>query len=96
MLALIGKLLLFALDICFWIIIIQVVMSWLIAFGVLNTNNEQARNLIGLFQRLTDPVYKPLRKYIPAIAGIDITPIIIIIGISIAKNAVAYVFFSSM
>lgn len=95
MAALIGKLLLFALDVCFWIIIIQVVLSWLIAFGVLNTSNSQARNLVSLFQRLTDPVYKPLRKYIPPIAGIDITPIIVIIGISIAKNAVIYIFFGN-
>lgn len=88
-----GKLLLLVLDIFFWIIIIQVVMSWLIAFQVINTSNPQAQNLVRLLQKVTDPVYKPLRKIIPAIAGIDITPIIIIFGISLAKNAIASVFF---
>lgn len=88
-----GKILLLALDICFWIIIIQVVMSWLIAFGVVNTNNPQARNAVTLLQKMTDPVYKPLRKIIPPIAGIDLTPIIIIFGISLAKGAVSSVFF---
>lgn len=88
-----GKLLLLALDICFWIIIAQVVMSWLIAFQVINVKNPQARNLVEFLQKITDPVYKPLRKFIPPIAGIDITPIILIIGISLAKGAVSSVFF---
>lgn len=88
-----GKLLLLALDICFWIIIIQVVMSWLIAFQVVNISNPQARNFVELLQKITDPVYKPLRKFIPPIAGIDITPIILIFGISLAKGAVSSVFF---
>ena len=89
----IGKLLMLLLDIFFWIIIIQVVMSWLIAFDVINVRNAQAQNLLALIAKITDPVYKPLRKFIPAIAGIDITPIIIIFGISILKNIVAQIFF---
>ncbi|HPF77764.1 MAG TPA: YggT family protein [Alphaproteobacteria bacterium] len=88
-----GKLLMLALDICFWIIIVQVIMSWLLAFQVINPSNPQARNLIQLLQKVTDPVYRPLRKFIPPIAGIDLTPIIVIFGISLAKNAVASVFF---
>ncbi|HPD83093.1 MAG TPA: YggT family protein [Alphaproteobacteria bacterium] len=90
----IGKLLILLLDIFFWIIIIQVVMSWLLAFGVVNDRNPQAQNLISLMNKITAPVYKPLRKYIPAIGGIDITPIIIIFGISILKNIVAQIFFN--
>ena len=90
---LIGKLLILALDIFFWIIIIQVVLSWLIAFDVINIKNPQAANIIRLFARVTDPVYKPLRKFIPAIGGIDITPIIVILGISVLKNIIAQIFF---
>ena len=89
----ISSLLILALNIFFWIIIAQVVISWLIAFDVINAKNEQARNLIGLIQKITDPVYKPLRKYIPPIAGIDITPIIIIIAINLVKAGVASIFF---
>jgi YggT family protein len=90
---LIGKILLLLLDVAFWIIIIQVVLSWLVAFDVVNVRNPQAANLVRLFERLTDPVYRPLRKYIPAIAGIDITPIIVILGIQILKYAVVALFF---
>lgn len=90
---LIGNILLLLLDIFFWIIIIQVVMSWLIAFDVVNIKNAQARNVIELMNKITNPVYKPLRKFIPPIAGIDITPIIIIFGISLLKNIVVSLFF---
>jgi len=90
----IGQILILLLDIFFWIIIAQVVLSWLIAFDVVNVKNAQARNLIGLIGRITDPVYKPLRKFIPPIAGIDLTPIIIIFGISLLKQGVATIFFN--
>ena len=91
--AFLGQILILALDIFFWIIIAQVVLSWLIAFDVINVKNQQAKNLIGLIQKITDPVYRPLRKYIPPIAGIDITPIIIIIAINVLKSGIASLFF---
>ena len=89
---LIGTILIYALKIFFWIIIMQVVLSWLIAFEVINVRNAQAQNLIQLLNRITDPVFKPLRKIIPAIAGIDITPIIIIFAISILQSFIARIF----
>ncbi len=91
--AAIGQLLLFLLDVCFWIIIIQVVLSWLVAFQVINLSNPQAANLVRLIERITAPIYKPLRKYVPAIAGIDISPIIIIFAIYLLKELVVRVFF---
>jgi len=69
-----------------FVIIGQVLVGWLIAFEVLNVNNPQARNLVALLHKLTDPVYRPLRKYIPAIGGIDITPILVIIGLQILQR----------
>ena len=89
---LIGKLLLLVLEVYFWIIIASVVISWLIAFDVVNIKNQQARNLMDLLYRATEPVYRPIRKYIPPIAGIDITPIIVIIGLSILQNIVMSLF----
>ncbi len=89
----IGNLLLFLLDVCFWIIIIQVVLSWLITFEVINIRNPQAANFVRLIDRITAPVYTPLRKVVPPIAGIDITPIIIIFAIYLLKSLVASIFF---
>ena len=76
----------YAVEIYIWIIIIQVAISWLIAFDVINTNNAQAQNLVQLLKKVTDPVYKPLRKYIPPIGGIDLTPIVVIIGLSFLRH----------
>ncbi len=89
----IGSLLMFLLDVCFWIIIIQVVLSWLITFEVVNVRNQQAANFIRLIDRITSPVYTPLRRFVPPIAGIDITPIIVIFAIYLLKSLVANIFF---
>lgn len=88
----IGQILIFALQVYFYIIIASVIISWLIAFEVLNVKNPQAQNLVNLLNRLTEPVYKPLRKFIPAIAGIDITPIVVIFGIFLLQELIARVF----
>lgn len=88
----IGSLLLLALQVYFWIIILSVILSWLIAFEVINVKNEKAQNLIRLLEKATDPVYRPLRKYVPSIGGIDITPIIVIFGIYLLQRAVYAVF----
>lgn len=74
-----------AFDIYVFVIIAQVAVNWLMIFDVINTKNEQAQNLVKLLKKATDPVYKPLRKYIPPIGGIDITPIIVLLGLSIIR-----------
>lgn len=70
------------------IIVIQVAVSWLIAFDVINAGNEQAQNLINLLRKATDPVYTPLKRYIPPIGGIDITPLVVIVLLSILRSIV--------
>lgn len=77
-----------AFDIYVLIIVLQVVVSWLIVFDVINTNNEKAKNLISLLKKATDPVYKPVQKYIPPIGGIDVTPIVVIFGLMILQSLI--------
>lgn len=89
---LIGEILLFALEIFFWLIIAQVALSWLIAFDVVNIRNPQAARVVELINKATDWAYKPLRRVIPPIGGIDITPIIIIFAITLAKQLVVGLF----
>ncbi len=91
--AIIGEILMLLLDICFWIIIIQVVLSWLIMFEVINIRNPPAANSVRLVDRITAPGFAPLRKVVPPIAGIDITPIIVIFAIYLLKSLVASIFF---
>lgn len=91
--ALLGQILLLILDIYTFLVIAQVVISWLVAFGVLNLANPQATRLINLLGRATDPVMKPIRRFVPAIGGIDITPIIVIFGIMLLQRVVVITFF---
>ncbi|MCC6598402.1 MAG: YggT family protein [Alphaproteobacteria bacterium] len=77
-----------AIDAYIIIIILQVAVSWLIIFDVINASNPQAQNLISLLKRATDPIYKPLQKYVPPIGGIDITPIIVILGLQLLRSLV--------
>lgn len=91
--ALIGDLLNLLLGLYVWIIVIQVVISWLIAFEVINTRNPSAANLVRLLERATEPVFKPLRKYVPPIGGIDLTPLIVIVGIWVLQHIVARIFY---
>lgn len=75
-----------AITIYIWIIIIQVLVSWLIVFEVINVKNAKAQNLIALMKKATDPVFKPIQKVIPPIGGIDITPILVIVGLSLIQR----------
>ena len=82
----IGEFLSLIIDIFIWIILIQVAVSWLLIFGVINIEHPQAKNLVAVLDKATDPVYEPLRKYIPPIGGIDITPLIVIVALSILQG----------
>lgn len=92
----IASLLSLAINLYILVIIIQVAVSWLIAFEVINSGNAQAKNLMALLKKLTDPVYKPIRKYIPPIGGIDLTPLIVIIGLQLLEHLVVWRLFYGM
>jgi len=65
------------------VIILDVAMSWLIAFEIVNKENEAAKNLTSQLKKITDPMYKPIRKYVPPIGGIDLTPLVALIGVQL-------------
>lgn len=73
-------------NIAFLVIILQVAVSWLIAFDVINTKNQQAQNLLRLLHKLTEPVYSRIRRFIPPIGGIDLTPLVVMIALSILQS----------
>lgn len=74
------------LDIYLWLIIFTVIISWLVAFDVLNTRNRWVYKLCLVLNRLTDPVVRRVRRFVPPLGGIDITPMIIIFGIWILQS----------
>jgi YggT family protein len=61
------------------VIIAAVVMSWLVAFGVLNTYNRFARMLIRMLDALTEPVFRLVRRIIPTLGGLDLSPMIVLL-----------------
>lgn len=71
-----------------FVIILHIAVSWLVIFKVLDIENPQARNLVALLQKVTDPVMKPVQKYVPPIAGIDLTPVVVIIGLQVINSLV--------
>jgi YggT family protein len=90
----IGYLIDFCLQTYLFIIVAQAAITWLVAFDVLKIKNPQAKNLVMVLERCTEPLYSRLRKFVPPLGGIDVTPIIIIFGIYILRSLVAKIFFS--
>src|SRR6476661_6384660 len=77
------------LSVLTWIIIIQVVLSWLFVFNVLNTSSGGVRALAIAIDRLTAPLYRPIRRMLPDFGGIDFSPLVILILIQVIKKLLA-------
>ncbi|MEL6482021.1 MAG: YggT family protein [Pseudomonadota bacterium] len=69
------------LDIAFWVIIIQAILSWLIAFNVLNVHQPFVRQVWGGLNTLTEPLYRPIRGILPDMGGIDLSPMVVLFAI---------------
>jgi YggT family protein len=74
------------LQILVWVIIAQVIISWLVAFNVINTQSNFVRTVLDVLDRLTAPLYRPIRKILPDFGGIDFSPIILILAIQILRK----------
>ena len=73
------------LNVLWWIIIVQVVLSWLFAFNVLNTSSDGLRRFVEALDRLTEPLYRPIRKILPDFGGLDFSPLIVLLLISVVQ-----------
>ena len=65
-------------SILWWIIIVQFIMSWLISFDVINRRNQFVSQLWHILNRITAPVYRPIRRYLPDMGGLDFSPMIVL------------------
>ncbi|HEU4695508.1 MAG TPA: YggT family protein [Sphingomicrobium sp.] len=77
------------LSVLTWIIIGQVILSWLLAFNVLNVHSGGVRNFIVALDRLTAPIYRPIRRLLPDFGGIDFSPLVVLILIQVIKKLLA-------
>jgi len=77
------------LQVLTWIIIIQVIISWLFAFNVINPHSGGVRSAIDALDRMTAPIYRPVRRILPDFGGIDFSPLVIILVIQILRKLLA-------
>jgi YggT family protein len=71
-----------------WILIINALLSWLIAFNVLNTSNRLVYSLLDISYKMTDPLLKPIKNFLPNLGNIDISPIVLILLLMFLRNLI--------
>ncbi|WP_374146276.1 YggT family protein [Sphingomonas sp. 28-63-12] len=73
------------LNLVWWIVVVQIILSLLIAFNVINTYNDFIRSLYQGLDRLTAPMYRPIRRILPDFGQIDFSPAVVLIGLQILE-----------
>ncbi len=74
------------LELYTWALIISVILSWLYQFNVINTANQYILMVSNFFYRITEPALRPIRRWMPKLGGIDISPLVLIIGIIFLRS----------
>jgi YggT family protein len=77
------------LTIVWWVFLIMIIMSWLIGFNVINTRNQFVASLWRVLNQITEPILKPIRRIIPPVGGLDLSPIIVFVVIFFLQNWIA-------
>ena len=79
-----------------WIVIINAILSWLVAFNILNTQNRFVFSVLDVTYKLTDPVLNKIRRFIPTFGSIDISPVILILLLMFLRNIIFEIFVPSL
>ncbi len=77
-----------------WALIISAIMSWLVAFGVLNMHNKVVYMIGDFFHRITEPALAPIRRILPNLGGVDISPVVLILLLVFARRLLGELFIS--
>lgn len=77
------------LGLYWWVVIISVVMSWLVQFGVINTHNRFVHMLGSAVHQMTEPALRTIRRYLPNFGGLDFSPIILLLAIYLVRSYLA-------
>lgn len=86
--ALLLTALLYILNILWWIIVIQAILSWLVAFNVINTYNDFVRAIFVALDRLTAPLYRPIRRILPDLGALDLSPLVVLLVIGLLDRLI--------
>jgi YggT family protein len=85
-----------AIDIYIWIVIIWIIMSWLIAFSVINTHNRLVYTVNHFLYRATEPALRPIRRFVPVIGGLDVSPIVLFLALYFVQRVLQNLLFRLM
>ena len=80
-------------ELYIWVLIISAVASWLVAFNVINISNRFVYSILEVAYKLTNPPLSFIRRYIPSLGSVDISPIILILGLVFLKNFINEMFY---
>ena len=78
----------FVLTVVWWIIIVQAILSWLIAFNVINTSNNAVRQIWMALEKVTDPIYRPIRRVLPDFGALDLSPLVVLLLVGLLDRLV--------
>ena len=81
---------LIVLDLYIWLLIASAILSWLIAFNVVNTRNQFVSSVAEFLYRITEPLLRPIRNILPDLGGLDISPIVLILIIMLIQRVIVY------
>ena len=84
------EIVLIVLDLYVWLLIASAILSWLIAFNVVNTRNQFVASIAEFLYRITEPVLGPIRRTLPSLGGLDISPIVLILIIMFLQRVITY------
>jgi len=83
-----------AIDIYIWVVIVSAVLSWLIAFNVVNTSNRLVYTLWDFLTRVTEPALRRIRRFMPNLGGVDISPVILILALYFCEMVLTRILWS--
>ncbi|HET8613811.1 MAG TPA: YggT family protein [Sphingomonas sp.] len=84
------------LEVLWWIIVIQIVLSWLFAFNVINHHNQMVNQIVRGLDSFTEPLYRPIRKVLPDFGGLDFSPMVVLLLIYILRGILLPQIFRSL
>ena len=83
------RVLMIAIDLYIWLVIISAILSWLVAFNVINTSNQLVYLILDFLYRITEPALRRIKRFLPNLGGIDISPVILILGLIFIQMVLA-------
>jgi len=90
------RVLMIAIDLYIWAIIISAILTWLVHFNVLNTRNQFVSMAGEFLWRLTEPALRPIRRFVPNLGGIDVSPVVLILVLIFIQMVIGNIRFALM